>query len=269
VTATESEFGYETIRFEQPADHVVRIVLNRPESANALDARTFAELDHALDRIEEADDVRAWLLTGADRPDGRPWFSAGADLKQRREPSSSFRYPMRSPAAVIDRIDDLLKPSIAVIGGFCTTGALELAMACDLRLAARSARLSDWHLKATGLGIGQWGGAARLSRLVGIDRAKDLLLTGREVDGQEAALIGLVTRVVDDGALADAALELATTIAAMPARGVRTTLGFLAIQEDMTKREAIHWADLTPGLMGVRLRPLSDAADRFGGRTRE
>ena len=78
-------------------------------------------------------------------------------------------------------------PSIAVIGGFCTTGALEVAMACDLRIAADTARISDWHLKTTGLGIGQWGAAVRLTRLVGIDKAKELLLTGVEISGAEAS----------------------------------------------------------------------------------
>jgi enoyl-CoA hydratase/carnithine racemase len=172
------------------------------------------------------------------------------------------------PAQIVDRIDDLLKPSIAAIAGVCTTGALELVMACDLRVAAESARLSDWHLKATGLGIGAWGSAVRLSRLVGVDKAKELLLTGVEVSGVDAARIGLVNRAVPDGRLDDEVLELATAIAAMPAKGVRTTLGFLAMQEDRSKHDALRWADLTPEWMGVQLRPLQDAAARFERRQR-
>jgi enoyl-CoA hydratase/carnithine racemase len=252
-----------TIRYERVADQVVRVVLDRPEVANALNVQTFVELDEALDRIERDDDVRVWMLTGAPRSDGRPWFSAGADMKESQAPAGGHPSRFVDPAAVVDRIDDLLKPSIAVIAGFCTTGALELAMACDLRLAAASARLSDWHLRTTGLGIGQWGAAVRLSRLVGIDKAKQLLLTGVEVDGAEAQRIGLVSRTVPDPRVESEALELASTIASMPPKGVRTTLAFLGLQEDMSKHDAAHWARLAPALTGLHLRPFADAADRF------
>jgi enoyl-CoA hydratase/carnithine racemase len=254
---------YRHLRYELAAEHVVRVTLDRPDAANALSLDLFAELDHAVSRIDDDDDVRAWLLTGAPRLDGRPWFSVGADLT-----GSAPTGSVVDPAQVVDRIDDLLKPSIAVIGGFCTTGALELAMACDLRVAAESARLSDWHLKATGLGIGAWGSAVRLSRLVGTDKAKELLLTGVEVTGAEAARIGLVNRSVPDDELGATALAIATTIAGMSRTGVRTTLGFLALQEDKPKHDALRWAALTPGLMGVRLRPFADATERFRRRDR-
>lgn len=256
---------YDHLRFEVVADHVAQVTLDRPEAANALSPALFAELDDAVRRVGSDDDIRVWMLTGAPRPDGRPWFSAGADLKAASQP---YAGPRVDPAALIDRIDDMLKPSIAVIPGFCTTGALELVMACDLRIAASSARLSDWHLKATGLGIGQWGSAVRLSRLVGVDKAKELLLTGVEVSGTEAADIGLVNRAVADEQLDATALELATTIAGMPRKGVRTTLGFLAMQQDMARKEALHWADLAPEHMGLTLRPVGDAAKRFDERER-
>jgi enoyl-CoA hydratase/carnithine racemase len=250
------------LRVDAPAEHVLRVQLARPEVANALNAELFEELDQVLTRIESDDDIHVWLLTGAPRTDGRPWFSAGADLKQ----TEAARRV--DPRAVVDRVDDLLKPSIAVIAGFCTTGALELATACDLRVAAESARLSDWHLKATGLGIGQWGAAVRLARLVGVDKAKELLLTGHEVTGVEAERIGLVTQAVPDEELDDVALAMASTIASMPRKGVRATLGFLQLQQDMTKHDALRWADLTPELMGLELRPFRDAAERFTRRDR-
>jgi enoyl-CoA hydratase/carnithine racemase len=193
------------------------------------------------------------------------WFSAGADLREAAGgpgAGAAPRSPAAVPAAVIDRVDDLLKPSIAVIAGVCTTGALELAMACDLRIAAESARLSDWHLKLTGLGIGAWGSAARLSRLVGVDKAKELLLLGEEVSGAEAERIGLVNKAVPDDDLMPEALRWAAT-ADRPRRGVRATLGFLQLQADMSKQEALRWAQLTPGYMGLELRPFEDAAQRF------
>jgi enoyl-CoA hydratase/carnithine racemase len=254
------------LRLERPSEHVAVVVIDAPAVANALSGTFFADLDIALDTIEQDDAVRVWLLTGAPRPDGRPWFSSGADLREAaggRGSGPGPHGPAAAPAAVIDRVDDLLKPSIAVIAGVCTTGALELAMACDLRIAAESARLSDWHLKRTGLGIGAWGAAARLSRLVGVDKAKELLLLGEEVSGTEAERIGLVNKAVPDDDLMPEALRWAATIADRPRRGVRATLGFLQLQADMSKQEALRWAQLTPGYMGLELRPFQDAAQRF------
>jgi enoyl-CoA hydratase/carnithine racemase len=108
----------------------------------------------------------------------------------------------------------------------------------------------------------------RLSRLVGTDRAKELLLTGVEVSGGDAAAMGLVHRAVPTAELDATAMAMAATIAALPPRGVRTTMGFLAIQEDQSKHEALRWAGLTPDLMGLRLRPLRDAAERIERRER-
>lgn len=251
---------YEQLRLERPAEHVARVVLDRPAQANALSTPLLSELDDAVRTIDADDDVRVWILTGADRPDGRPWFSSGADMK---EALSGGPAADVDPVRLVNRIDDMLKPSIAAIGGLCTTGGLELALACDLRIAGETSRLSDLHLERSGLGIGAWGVAARLSRLVGVDKAKELLLLSCEVDGMEAGRIGLVNRVVPDDKVQATALEWATTMASRPRRGVRTTLGYLAMQADMSKRDAIHWADLTPGFMGVTLRPFSDAAGRF------
>jgi enoyl-CoA hydratase len=252
--------SYQHLRYEVPAEHVVRVVLNRPAAANALSAALLDELADAVDRIDRDDDVRVWLLTGAPRTDGRPCFSAGVDM---REALTGHVERRTDPAKLVDKIDDLLTPSVAVIDGTCTTGALELALACDLRIAAHTAQLSDWHLKRSGLGIGAWGVAARLSRLVGVDKAKELLLLSEEVDGTEAKAIGLVNRVTDSGRLDAAALDLAVTIASRPRRGIRTTLGYLALQADMSKRDAMRWADLTPEFMGLQLRPFEDAAARF------
>lgn len=136
------------------------------------------------------------------------------------------------------------------------------------RVAAEDARLSDWHLRATGLGIGQWGAAVRLSRLVGVATATDLLVTGREVDGTEAQHLGLVNRSVPDAEVIPGALALAETIAALPRQGVRTTLQFLSLQRDMPTHEALRWAQRMPDLVGLELRPFRDAAERFAQRER-
>jgi len=254
---------YEHIRYEMPAEHVARVVLNRPQAANALSADLLAELDDAVERINNDDEIRVWLLTGAPRPDGRPWFSAGVDMKEALSRPEGPQSRRLSPLALVDKIDDLLTPSIAVIDGVCTTGALEIVLACDLRFAASTAQLSDWHMKTSGLGIGAWGVSARLSRLVGVDKAKELLLMSEVVDGDEAKRIGLVNRSVPSESLMDTALAAAVKIAGMPRRGVRTTLGYLSLQAEMSKRDAMRWGELTPEFMGITLRPFSDAASRF------
>jgi enoyl-CoA hydratase len=251
---------YETLVLDRPADHVARVTLSRPDAANAISSRMLDELADVVHLVDTDDDVRVWILTGAPRSDGRPWFSAGVDM---REATAGPVERRTDPVALLQRIDDSLTPSIAAIDGVCTTGALELVLACDLRIAARTARLSDWHLKVSGLGIGAWGMAPRLSRLVGVDKAKELLLLSAEVDGEEAARIGLVNRVVDDAGAE--ALEIATTIGGYPRRGVRTTLGYLQLQAGMSKHEAMRWADLAPEFMGLQLRPFEDAANRFFG----
>lgn len=255
------------VRLERRTPGVALVVLDRPAAANALSLALFAELSAIVDEIAADDAVRAWVLTGAERTDGRPWFSAGADMKEARSAAPAHDATV-DPGEIVERIAALAKPSIAAIRGVCTTGALELAMACHLRVAADDARLSDWHLRATGLGIGQWGAAVRLSRLVGMATATELLLTGRAVDGTEAQHIGLVNRAVPDADVVPEALALAEMIAALPRRGVRTTLEFLALQRDMSTHEALRWAQRMPDLVGLELRPFRDAAERFARRER-
>src|SRR5215218_1570605 len=115
--------AYEFLLFDLPAPHVARITLNRPHVANALSVGLLGELSDAIERIAQDDDIRVWMLTGSPREDGRPCFSAGADMKEAAAPDAPPRFP---GAVLANRIDELLKPSIAVIDGVCTTGALEL-----------------------------------------------------------------------------------------------------------------------------------------------
>ena len=239
---------YETITFEMAGDRVALITLNRPERLNALNRTVFEELGDALERIEGDDEIRVYMLTGGPRKDGRPWFSAGADLKAYSEVG---RTPEWLANSVMNRIDDMLKPSIAVIDGFCTTGALELILPFDFRVASETAMISDWHLKSTGAGIGAWGSAVRLTRLVGHSKAKEMLLTGMQVNGVEAKAIGLVNRVFPSEQLLDGALAFAAEMVAMRADGARLTLGFLENQAEMEKHSALRYAQNVPGLMSI------------------
>ncbi len=250
---------YQTIKYESVGDHIVLVTLNRPERANALNRTLFEELDDATRKIERDKDVHVWMLTGAPRPDGRPWFTAGADLKAHGEVGPT---PHWLANEVLNRIDSMPKPSIAVIDGFCTTGGMELILSLDLRVASETAQFCDWHLKNTGAGIGGWGAATRLSRLVGLDKAKELLLTGIVIDGKEAHRIGLVNRVFPPAKLMEGALEMGKTVAGMRPDGVRLTMGFLESQRDMDLHEALHWADTVDGYMGINRR-FTDMTQRF------
>lgn len=239
---------YSTIKYEVVKPHIACITLNRPERMNAINRTVFEELDDALTRIEQDADVHVFLLTGAPRSDGKPCFSAGADLKAIAEGQST---PVPLALGVTNRLDEFLKPSIAVVDGLCTTGGMEILMACDFRIAAETAQFSDWHLKRLGAGLGSWGASTRLPRLVGLAKAKEMLLTGMLIDGKEAHRIGLVNRVYPPDKLMDGALEMAQAIAEMRPEGVRLTLAFLETSLDLDKHQALRWAQLAPPYLGI------------------
>ena len=250
---------YETIKYETVEEHIVLLTLNRPEKLNALNRALFEELDDAVQKIERDQDVLVYMVTGAPRTDGRPMFTAGADLKP---PAGMGPTPHWLANDVINHIDTMRTPSIAVIDGFCTTGGMELILACDLRIASSTAQFCDWHLKNTGAGIGGWGAATRLSRTVGLSKAKEMLLTGMIIDGEEARRIGLVNRTFSSERLMDGALEVARSIAGMRPDGIRLTMGFLEMQMDMDLHQALRWADVAPSYMGIKRR-FDDMTERF------
>ena len=199
--------GFETLRVEV-ADRVATITVDRPEKRNALNGQVRRELIEALDGLEGDDDVRVVVITGA----GEKAFIAGADIGEFAE-----RTPLEQRAAMEGRrvftvIAGFPKPVIASINGYALGGGCELALACDLRIAARSARLGQPEVNLGILPGG--GGTQRLPRLVGLGRAMRLILTGELIDAQEAERIGLVDLLVDDDDLADRTRELATSIAA-------------------------------------------------------
>ena len=250
---------YETIKYETVEEHIVLLTLNRPERLNALNRVLFEELDDAVQKIERDQDVLVYMVTGAPRTDGRPMFTAGADLKARADIGPTPHWLAND---VINQIDTMRTPSIAVIDGLCTTGGMELILACDLRIASSTAQFCDWHLKNTGAGIGGWGAATRLSRTVGLFKAKDMLLTGMIIDGEEARRIGLVNRAFPSEKLMDGTLEAARSIAGMRPDGIRLTMGFLEMQMDMDLHQALRWADVAPSYMGIKSR-FDDMTDRF------
>ncbi len=197
---------FETLKLEI-ADRVATLTIDRPEKRNALNGQVRRELMEALDALEPREDARVVVITGA----GAKAFVAGADIGEFAE-----RTPLEQRAAMEGRrvftaIASFPKPVIASINGYALGGGCELALACDLRIAARSARLGQPEVNLGILPGG--GGTQRLPRLVGLGRAMRLILTGELIDAEEAERIGLVDILVDDDALADRTRELAGSIA--------------------------------------------------------
>ena len=240
--------AYEFIRYEQPEDHIALVTLNRPGRLNSLHMPMLDELADVVRLIESDDEIRVWLLTGAPRKDGRPCFSAGADLKAAEEgtsPTGSLGYELAND------IDDMLKPSVAVVDGVCSTGGVELALACDFRLVGEAAQISDWHLKNLGTGLGAWGASTRWSRLVGPTKTKEIVLTGKVVDADEAYRIGFATAQHESSELMEEAMAMARTIAGMSPEGVRLTLAHLDRNQDMSRDQALRWAQLAMKWFGM------------------
>jgi enoyl-CoA hydratase/carnithine racemase len=238
----------EILRFEIPEDGIAVLTMNRPERLNALSGPLLDALSDAVRRIGEDDAIRVFLLCGAPRADGRPCFSAGVDLRAFAEGAG---VGIEQGFRLTQAIDDLRKPSIAVIDGICTTGAAEIAVACHLRLVGAGARISDWHLKNLGTGLGAWGAATRWARLVGSARARELFLTGRELGADEAVRIGFASAAHASERLLDEALATARAIAAMDPRGVALTLAHFNRCDDWTRDESLHFARHAPRWFGI------------------
>jgi enoyl-CoA hydratase len=214
-------------------DGVGLITLHRPEKLNALNRALVDELGGLLDAIA-GDGLRALVVTGA----GKRAFAAGADIAEMRGFSAVEAEAMaRNGQAMLGRLESFPAPTIAAVQGFALGGGCELAMCCDLILAAPNAVFGQPEVK---LGvIPGFGGTQRLVRRVGAQRALEIMLTGRNVPADEAARIGLALRVVEDGEVLDAAVALARSIAAVGPAAVRLT------------REAVRATDGLPLAAGL------------------
>jgi len=183
------------------------IRLNRPNALNALNAAMIAEIAAAVDAFEADANIGCMVVTGSDKA-----FAAGADIKEMATKTYMEAF-MDNFAAGWDRLAHARKPVIAAVAGFALGGGCELAMQCDLIIAADNAKFGQPEIK---LGvIPGIGGTQRLTRAVGKAKAMDLILTGRMMDAAEAERAGLVARVVPAADLMTEAMKTAATIAAM------------------------------------------------------
>ena len=196
----------EPVRYERRGAAAV-LTINRQERRNAVDGPTAELLAEGVDRFEADDDARVLIITGA----GDVAFCAGADLKaidtfgpRLMDPGGPLGFSRRIPS----------KPTIAAVSGWCLAGGLEIALWCDLRIAAEGSTF--------GFAERRWGvplidgGTQRLPRIVGLGRALDMILTGRMVEADEALGIGLITQVVPAGTHLERSLEMAEALAAFP-----------------------------------------------------
>src|ERR1700751_5180628 len=183
------------------------IRLNRPQALNALNRALMTDLTPALDAFEADATIGCIVITGSDKA-----FAAGADIKEMAEKTFADAY-LGDFAANWDRAAPGRKPVIAAVAGFALGGGCELAMQCDILIAADNAKFGQPEIK---LGvIPGIGGTQRLARAVGKAKAMDLILTGRMMDATEAERSGLVGRVVPAASLMDEAMKVAETIANM------------------------------------------------------
>ena len=184
------------------------IRLNRPQALNALNAALMREVSAAVDAFEADPNIGCMLVTGSDKA-----FAAGADIKEMADKSFLNAF-YGDFAADWHRVANARKPVIAAVAGYALGGGCELAMQCDLIIAADNARFGQPEIK---LGvIPGIGGTQRLTHAVGKAKAMDLILTGRMMDAAEAERAGLVARVVPLANLMDEAMKAAETIASMP-----------------------------------------------------
>ena len=254
--------SYETILYEKEAGFCL-ITLNRPKSLNALNIKMWAELENAVDEIDKDPEIKASIFTGAPRPDGRPCFCAGLDLKEAAgytvegqipttpsTPSSpslvtslwTQRQPKLAAIRAFEKIVWSPKISIAAIDGVCTAGGIELALSCDIILVSETAQISDMHVK----NLGWIGGAAATPNMawrVGVAKAIELCCTGDVIDGKEAHRIGFANQVFPPDKLLDGAKEMGRKLGGMRLAALTMTKATCRAVQDMDRRSSWYYTD--------------------------
>lgn len=210
--------SYETLLVEK-RDRIAFITINRPDKLNALNAKTKAELKDVFEGVQTDPDVDVVILTGS----GQKAFVAGTDIKELTSLNEqSGREFSLGGQTVFNLIENLGKPVIAAVNGYALGGGAELALACHIRIASENAKFGQPEV-ALGI-IPGYGGTQRLGRLVGKGKAMEMILTGDQVDAQEALRIGLVNAVVPQTDLMKTAEAMAGKIVSKGQVAVRLAL---------------------------------------------
>jgi len=259
---------YDNILFEKGEGFAI-VTLNRPKSLNAINIKMWQELNHALSVIDNDDEIGAFIFTGSPRPDGRPCFCAGGDVKEMSgftsdgvldestddvpanvtltKPSGvknfwALRQPKAAMVPTFEHITWSPKISIAAIDGICTAGGTEMALACDLVVASETAQISDMHVKNLGW-IGGAAGTANMAWRVGVSKAIELCCTGDIIDGEEAHRIGFANQVWPSDQYLDKSKELAKKIGDMRLAAVIMTKATIRSVQDMDRKSTLRYCD--------------------------
>jgi enoyl-CoA hydratase len=207
-------------------DHIGIIELNRPEALNALNDRLLDELADAMKLFIQNNEVRCMIITGSEKS-----FCAGADLKEMVSRESRDILD-RFTSSIFGLLRQCPKPTIAAVSGYCFAGGCELALACDMIVASKSAQFGQPEINV-GIMPGA-GGTQRWTRTVGKARAMEIMLTGAPINAQKALEWGIVNRVVSFDELLNEAKKLATTIVAKPALAIRMAKDAVLKAQDLT-----------------------------------
>jgi enoyl-CoA hydratase/carnithine racemase len=227
---------------------VATVTFDRPERLNALTFEVYADLRDLLAELPHLEDVRALVVTGEGRG-----FCSGGDVRDiigalQDLGTKELLEFTRMTGSVVQRMREAPFPIIAAVNGVAAGAGAVIALAADLRLAARSARFA-FLFTSVGLAGADMGSAYLLPRLVGLGRATELLLLGEEVDADRASAIGLVARVTDDGELANEAMTLARRLAEGPAIAFAATKLLLAREQDTDLAGSLELEAMTQALL--------------------
>ena len=231
---------------------VLIVTLNRPKVRNAVNSATAHALGNAFQKFDKNDDLYVAVLTGAGGT-----FCAGFDLREVAE-GGRATVDKKGSGPMGPTWLQLRKPVIAAVEGHAVAGGLELALWCDLRIAARDAVFGVYN-RRFGVPLIDLG-TVRLPRMIGHGRALDLILTGRGVSGEEALQMGLVSRLVDPGKALAAALELAGTLAGFPQQGLR------ADRMSVHEQWSLGWDEARRNELKHGLKVLASGESRAGAR---
>jgi enoyl-CoA hydratase len=221
---------------------ICTVAIDRPEVMNPLSTQVFIDLEQVLDQIAADDSVGVVIVTGA----GDKSFVAGADIAEMQHMPPAQAYALSTRAhRVFDKLENLPQPTIAAVNGFALGGGTEVVLSCDIRIASDRAKFAAPEVS---LGITPgFGGTQRLPRAIGTANALEMMLTGRMIDAQEAAAMGLVNRVVPHEQLGDEVLKVARSITANGRTAVRLTKRAVRAGQDIDvdagcEIEASIWA---------------------------
>jgi enoyl-CoA hydratase len=230
--------GNEHIKVEKKKETGI-ITFTKPDGLNILDSTMLNELEDILTELEKDKEIRVLIINGNKN------FSAGADIKEMKEfnPEEAKAFSELGNR-VFNHVENFEKPIIAAVSGYAFGGGCELALACDIRIAGRSAKFGQPEVNL-GL-IPGFGGIQRLTRLAGIGKTKELIFTGKTIDAKEAETIGLVNKIVYDEELMEKALEMAGIIAQRGPAAIRMAKRLINEHQEIEeglKREMVSFAE--------------------------